>query len=80
MFAVPVCAPYITINNYKYKVKLVPGGMKKGKAVKTVMSLFLGNKEIPEAEKALLKSMSDAELVSAMIGNVKIGAAGFLSL
>ena len=31
LFAIPVCAPYQTISNYKYKVKLTPGSMKKGK-------------------------------------------------
>lgn len=30
-FAIPVCAPYTALLKYKYKVKLVPGAMKKGK-------------------------------------------------
>lgn len=25
LFALPVCAPYPTLQNYKFKVKLVPG-------------------------------------------------------
>ena len=25
LFVVPVCAPYSTLNNYKFKVKLTPG-------------------------------------------------------
>lgn len=40
-FAVPVCAPYGALQKYKYKVKLIPGTMKKGKAVKTVVNYFL---------------------------------------
>ncbi|KAI7818715.1 fibronectin-binding protein A N-terminus-domain-containing protein [Gamsiella multidivaricata] len=40
-FAVPVCAPYSALQKYKYKVKLIPGTMKKGKAVKTAMNHFL---------------------------------------
>jgi hypothetical protein len=31
LFAVPVCAPYISLQKYKYKVKLTPGSTKKGK-------------------------------------------------
>jgi len=80
LFCVPVCAPYITMMNYKYKVKLVPGGMKRGKAVKMTMSLFHSQKDIPELEKKLMRSTNDTELVAAMIGSVKIGAAGMLKV
>uniref|UniRef100_A0A8C8CKF3 Ribosome quality control complex subunit NEMF n=1 Tax=Oncorhynchus tshawytscha TaxID=74940 RepID=A0A8C8CKF3_ONCTS len=31
LFAVPVCAPYTALSNYKHKVKLTPGTQKKGK-------------------------------------------------
>ncbi|CEG84016.1 hypothetical protein RMATCC62417_17873 [Rhizopus microsporus] len=30
-FAIPVCAPYPAIQKYKYKVKLTPGSLKRGK-------------------------------------------------
>ncbi|KAL6066045.1 Nuclear export mediator factor NEMF [Balamuthia mandrillaris] len=39
-FAIPVCAPYPVLQNYKYKVKLLPGSAKKGKG-KNLSSLFL---------------------------------------
>lgn len=42
-FAIPVCAPYGALQKYKYKVKLIPGTMKKGKAVKTAINHFLVN-------------------------------------
>ncbi|KAG0372123.1 hypothetical protein BGX24_000699 [Mortierella sp. AD032] len=42
-FAIPVCAPYGALQKYKYKVKLIPGTMKKGKAVKTAVNHFLVN-------------------------------------
>ena len=32
----PVCAPYLTLKKYKYKVKLIPGTLKRGKIVKLV--------------------------------------------
>ncbi|KAJ1768676.1 hypothetical protein IW140_006213 [Coemansia sp. RSA 1813] len=38
-FAVPVCAPYSTLSSYKYRVKLVPGAMKKGKACKMALTV-----------------------------------------
>lgn len=31
LYAVPVCAPYETLKDYKYKLKLVPGADKKGR-------------------------------------------------
>jgi len=80
LFAVPICAPYMTLINYKYKSKLVPGTLKKGKAVKTVMSVFQSQKELSEVEKKLMRTMGEAELVNAMIGNVKIGVAGLLKV
>ncbi|ORX67522.1 DUF814-domain-containing protein [Linderina pennispora] len=40
-FAIPVCAPYNSLSAYKYRVKLVPGVMKKGKASKMALSVFL---------------------------------------
>ncbi|KAF9550895.1 hypothetical protein EC957_011442 [Mortierella hygrophila] len=42
-FAIPVCAPYGALQKFKYKVKLIPGTMKKGKAVKTAINHFLVN-------------------------------------
>ena len=31
LYAIPVCAPYQALVNFKYKVKLTPGSLKKGK-------------------------------------------------
>ena len=36
-YAIPVCAPYQALTHCKYKVKLLPGTLKKGKAVKQAM-------------------------------------------
>ncbi|KAJ2802630.1 hypothetical protein H4R20_003208 [Coemansia guatemalensis] len=40
-FAIPVCAPYPALSQYKYRVKLVPGTMKKGKACKMAQTVVL---------------------------------------
>lgn len=31
LYAVPVCGPYNALQSYKYRVKAIPGSMKKGK-------------------------------------------------
>lgn len=48
LHAVPVCAPWTALSKYKYKVKLVPGALKKGKAAKSCLNGFLVE---PEPEK-----------------------------
>ena len=37
---VPMCAPYQTIKDNRFKVNLVPGGLKKGKAARNIMGYF----------------------------------------
>ncbi|KAJ2850887.1 hypothetical protein IWW36_001513 [Coemansia brasiliensis] len=67
-FAIPVCAPYPALSAYKYRVKLVPGTMKKGKACKMAQTVMLtaadGNKprsthskDADEAERLELESI-----------------------
>jgi hypothetical protein len=80
LYAVPVCAPYQTLSQYKYRVKLTPGSQKRGKAAKQCVEMFLtsdGSKSI-EAEryKELIKQISDNEFVQVMCSDVKISAAG----
>jgi len=72
LFAIPVCAPYAALINYKYKVKLTPGTAKKGKAVQTSINLFSHLDEASQREKDLMKSIPDPELITAMMGKVKI--------
>ncbi|KAJ2837959.1 hypothetical protein FBU31_001036, partial [Coemansia sp. 'formosensis'] len=40
-FALPVCAPYSTLSQYRYRVKLIPGAMKKGKSCKMALTVTL---------------------------------------
>ena len=40
--AIPVVAPWMAMGRYKYKVKLQPGGLKKGKAVKEIVGMWAG--------------------------------------
>ncbi|ERN03282.1 nuclear export mediator factor NEMF [Amborella trichopoda] len=80
LYAVPVCGPYSAVQTYKYRVKITPGMAKKGKAAKTAMNLFSHMPEATGREKELMKACTDPELVAAIIGNVKITAAGLTQL
>ncbi|XP_030418670.1 nuclear export mediator factor NEMF isoform X1 [Gopherus evgoodei] len=61
LFAIPICAPYTTMTNYKYKVKLTPGTQKKGKAAKTALHNFMHYKEATAREKDLFRSVKIQE-------------------
>ncbi|XP_042517780.1 nuclear export mediator factor NEMF [Macadamia integrifolia] len=80
LYAVPVCGPYNALQTYKYRVKITPGTAKRGKAAKTAMNLFSHMPEATNREKELMKACTDPELVAAIIGNVKITAAGLTQL
>jgi len=76
LYAIPVCAPYDTLRDYKYKVKVIPGTEKKGKAVKSCIELFLRTDGATERERELIKAVPDTEWNLALISNSKIAAAG----
>uniref|UniRef100_A0A2N9EIU3 CCHC-type domain-containing protein n=1 Tax=Fagus sylvatica TaxID=28930 RepID=A0A2N9EIU3_FAGSY len=80
LYAVPVCGPYNAVQSYKYRVKIIPGTAKKGKAAKIAMNLFSHMPEATSREKELMKACTDPELYAAIIGNVKITAAGLTQL
>lgn len=73
-FAIPVCAPYSAIQKYKYKVKLTPGSLKRGKAVKQAQSVFFHLSDATPREKELIKSVPDMEAINTMMGKVKVSA------
>jgi len=82
--AIPVCAPYAVLSQYKYRVKLTPGSVKRGKASKQSVAIFLHNengkkKQVDEGTKrdqALIKLVNENEWVQAIIGDVRITSAG----
>ncbi|KAI8050062.1 fibronectin-binding protein A N-terminus-domain-containing protein [Thamnidium elegans] len=73
-FAIPVCAPYVAIQKYKYKVKLTPGSLKRGKAVKQAQSVFFHLSDATAREKELIKCIPDMESINTMMGKVKVSA------
>ncbi|KAI1237438.1 hypothetical protein IHE44_0013511 [Lamprotornis superbus] len=74
LFAVPICAPYTAMTNYKYKVKLTPGTQKKGKAAKIALHNFMQSKEASTREKDLFRSVKDTDLSRNIPGKVKVSA------
>ncbi|CAB3248697.1 unnamed protein product [Arctia plantaginis] len=74
LFAVPIVAPYSALHNYKYKVKLTPGGSKRGKAAKTAVQVFLRDKACSGREKDLLKAVKEENIARNFPGKVKLSA------
>ncbi|NWI93077.1 NEMF factor, partial [Pitta sordida] len=79
LFAVPICAPYTAMTNYKYKVKLTPGTQKKGKAAKIALHNFMQSKEANAREKDLFRSVKDTDLSRNIPGKVKVSAPHLLN-
>eukprot|EP00536_Pseudo-nitzschia_multiseries_P015154 jgi/Psemu1/217046/e_gw1.831.20.1 len=79
LYAVPVCAPYQSLSKYSYRVKLTPGNLKRGKAAKQCIAVFLKDEKSKtghEQSRDLIKKVADNEWVQAICGDVKISAAG----
>ena len=77
---VPMCAPYSAIKENKFKIKLVPGGLKKGKAARNILHYFLNTSDLVEEEKPFLRSLPEQEVINALLGNVKLAGAGLLKM
>lgn len=76
--AVPMLAPHNVALACKYRVKLVPGPLKKGKAAQAALQAFAGQAKAfgTARERDLIKALADAEVVQTIIGNVKVQAPG----
>ncbi|KAL2834194.1 telomere recombination-domain-containing protein [Aspergillus cavernicola] len=49
--AIPVCAPWASLGRYKYRVKLQPGAVKKGKAVKEILGRWVAETTTGKVKK-----------------------------
>jgi len=56
----------------RFKVKIIPGQTKRGKASKTAMSVFLLDKTASSREKDLIKSLKDQDVGRNLPGRVKL--------
>eukprot|EP01129_Flabellula_baltica_P010729 TRINITY_DN4566_c0_g1_i1.p1 TRINITY_DN4566_c0_g1~~TRINITY_DN4566_c0_g1_i1.p1 ORF type:complete len:850 (-),score=251.70 TRINITY_DN4566_c0_g1_i1:13-2562(-) len=80
LYAIPVCAPFSTLKHYKYKVKVLPGNVKKGKSVNAARTLWLRNPDATDIEKELIKMIPDMDLSLSLISNSKVSAPGINKL
>jgi hypothetical protein len=90
LYAIPVSGPISALSQYSLRVKLVPGSLKRGKAVQQALSIICNQRdvefssaEISEDQstseayrkiKELLRGVPDSELNQTMLGHVKIAA------
>lgn len=78
--AIPVCAPYQTLSQYTYRVKLTPGNLKRGKASKQCLEIFLKSTLHAsggvDRQLDLIKRISDSACVQAICADVKIATSG----
>lgn len=75
-YAIPMCAPYSAVQSNKYKAKITPGALKKGKAAKQALNFFVRNFKPTEVERELMQSCSDTQLANSMIGNSRVTSSG----
>jgi hypothetical protein len=66
---VAVCAPWSALTRYKYKVKLIPGTTKKGKAARAVVAGFLATPVDDKGEDAGKMSPREKELLKSLKGS-----------
>jgi hypothetical protein len=60
LFCVPMLAPYTTVNTFKYKAKVQPGTLKRGRAQKQIRSLFIAQAgKVSPLELQQIKAISD---------------------
>ncbi|CAN7991727.1 unnamed protein product [Ixodes hexagonus] len=74
LFAVPVCAPYGAMQNFKHKVKVTPGTGRRGKAAKTALTVFMHDRATSTRERDLLRASKDQDISRNIPGKVKLSA------
>lgn len=77
-FALPVCAPYNALNGYRYRAKLLPGAMKRGKAYRASLALFTqtADREGRRLERDAMRLVVEGDAIQMMLGNVRVMAPG----
>jgi hypothetical protein len=81
LHAIPMICPYSVGMAAKYRCKLTPGPMKKGKAGQAVMHMWSTASKAPpagqgtERERELLRTIGDIEMVAVLVGGCRVTAA-----
>jgi len=71
-YCLPVCAPMVAVNAFRFRLKLTPGSQKKGKGAKLAMDVLSRAPFASPAEKSAIKLIPDADCAAALPGGVKI--------
>jgi len=81
LYALPICAPYHTLRNYMYRVKLTPGNQRRGKASKQCLEMFYrtdsrkGDRKVSNLHE-MIKAVSVNDWSQTICGDVKISGVG----
>lgn len=74
LFVIPVCFPTSALSSARYRIKLVPGSLKKGKAVKSVLSLLTNPSSCPNQQwRDLMRAVPENEMITVMPAKVALG-------
>ena len=74
LFVIPVCFPTSALSPARFRIKLVPGNLKKGKAVKSVLSLLTNVSSCPMQQwRDLMKAVPENEMITVMPSKVALG-------
>ena len=73
-------APYSVINAHKYRVKILPGTAKRGKARKLAQEIFFSVSKGFEVEHALLKAIPEDQILEVLPKGWQVLAAGLNKL
>jgi len=76
LYAVPMCAPYSMINTHKFKAKILPGTLKRGRARKLCHEIFSTVAKGNEVEQALLRAIPDDQGLEVLPKGCQVLAAG----
>ena len=74
LYALPVCYPTSAFTSARFRVKLIPGALKKGKAVKSAVSLLTEASSCPSQHlRDLMRAVPENELLAVMPAKVALG-------
>ena len=62
LHAIAVSAPWTTMKDYKFKMKVQPGKMSRGKATKLIMSMWKWDKKASPKFLEYIRLLNDVEL------------------
>lgn len=75
-----MCAPYSVINTHKYKVKVLPGQLKRGKARKLIQDIFGSLAKGNEVESVLFRGVPEEQILEVLPKGCQVLAAGLNKL